>query len=108
MSLPVVDTEKLISSVTADSWREELENTSRKYHITAAWIAIIFDPIFAATDYINIPDHWVQLLIIRLSVALITFLSLQICLRRNFPSYIIAFVPVMLISAQNAYTFYWV
>ena len=106
MSLPVVDTEKLISSVTSDSWREELENTSRKYHITAAWIAIIFDPIFAATDYINIPEHWIQLLCIRLSVALITFVNLQVGLRRNFPSYVIAFVPVMLISAQNAYTFY--
>jgi len=35
----------------------KLEQASTRYHITAAWVAIIFDPVFAITDYLNIPNH---------------------------------------------------
>ena len=57
---------ELISQVTIESWKAELEKTSLTYHLIAAWVAIIFDPVFAFTDYINIPENWKQLLFIRL------------------------------------------
>lgn len=85
---------------------EELENASEKYHIWGAWIAIFADPVFAVTDYINIPNDWKDLLIIRLIVSLITFLVLHY--RKKFKiqsNTIIIFVPFVLISLQNAYTF---
>lgn len=85
---------------------EELEKASEKYHILGAWIAIIFDPIFAITDYINIPDGWTQLLIIRLSISAITLGVLLSRKRLKIQSNkIIVFIPFTLISLQNAYTF---
>lgn len=86
--------------------QEELELASEKYHIWGAWIAIFADPLFAVTDYINIPNDWKGLLAIRLSVSLITFLVLYF--RKSFKiksNTIIIFVPFVLISLQNAYTF---
>ena len=58
----------LIAQVTSESWKAELEKTSSTYHFIAAWVAIIFDPVFAFTDYINIPESWKQLLVIRLGI----------------------------------------
>lgn len=85
---------------------EELEKASEKYHLLGAWIAIIFDPLFAITDYINIPNNWSQLLVIRLSVSMITLGVLLSRNRFNIQSNkIIVFIPFTLISLQNAYTF---
>ncbi len=85
---------------------EELESASEKYHIWGAWIAIFADPVFAVTDYINIPNDWKNLLTIRLTVSLITFLVLYFRKRFKIKSNtIIIFVPFVLISLQNAYTF---
>ena len=61
-------TRDLISRVPEESWKYELELASSKYHVTASWIAILFDPVFAITDYINIPDRWQELFVIRLCV----------------------------------------
>ncbi len=84
----------------------ELEKSAEKYHVLGAWIAIIFDPFFAITDYINIPDSSTQLLIIRLSIAAITFailkLRTQLKIKTNT---VLIFIPFTLISLQNAYTF---
>jgi signal transduction histidine kinase len=95
----------LISGVSSESWKSELEKVSSKFHITAAWIAVLFDPIFAITDFINIPVHWKQLLVIRLSISLITLILLGLRKRRRLPSYLIVGVPFLLISIQNAYTY---
>jgi len=96
---------ELISQVTVESWKAELEKTSLTYHLIAAWIAIIFDPVFAFTDYINIPENWQQLLFIRLAISAIVF-SLVI-MRKTFhlPSYFIVAITFLLISLQNAYTY---
>lgn len=98
-------TKSLISEISTASWKQELEVASSRYHITGAWIAIIFDPIFAITDYINIPHSWTQLLIIRLSVSVITLLTLWVRKPWNLPSYLVVMIPFVLISVQNAYTF---
>jgi hypothetical protein len=61
-----------------DIWKSELEKSVRKYHVAAAWIGIVFDPVFAVTDYYNLPGHWEHLLLIRLTIALITLIGLVV------------------------------
>jgi phosphoserine phosphatase RsbU/P len=94
-----------ISRVSSVSWKPELEKASSRYHITAAWVAVIFDPLFAITDYFNIPGHWKELLFIRLGVAAVTIVTLLVRKRFSLPSNVIVLVPFLLISLQNAYTF---
>lgn len=86
----------------------ELEKTSSKFHLTAAWVAVIFDPVFAFTDYINIPQHWKVLLAIRIVVSIITLAAIIARRRLMFSSFIVAFIPFMLISIQNAYTYQYI
>jgi serine phosphatase RsbU (regulator of sigma subunit) len=105
MNTNVSETRDLISKVSLISWKLELEKASSNYHITAAWVAIIFDPLFAVTDYFNIHDHWRQLLLIRLAVSCLTFGLLLLRKKFQLPSFIIVLVPFLLISLQNAYTF---
>jgi serine phosphatase RsbU (regulator of sigma subunit) len=105
MNNSISETRELISRVSEDSSKHELEQASSRFHIIAAWVAIIFDPVFAATDFINIPQYWKQLLIIRLSIAAIIFVTLMLRKRLKLPSYAIVMVPFLLISVQNAYTY---
>jgi serine phosphatase RsbU (regulator of sigma subunit) len=100
-----LETREQISRVSTASWMPELELASSRYHITAAWVAVIFNPIFALTDFFNIPQHWENLLIIRLTVSIITIVTLAVRKKYHLPSYIIVLVPFLLISLQNAYTF---
>jgi len=95
----------LLREVTQDLWRPELEKTSSRFHITIAWVAVIVDPIFALTDYFNIPDSWETLLAIRLCVSAITLLVLSIRKRFELPSFVVAAIPFLLISLQNAYVY---
>src|SRR5688572_13724277 len=95
----------LIAKVSSASWKFELEKVSYKYHILAAWAAIIFDPVFSATDYFNIPESWQSLLIIRLAVSATILITLYTSKRYRWPSYVMVVVAFMLISLQNAYTY---
>lgn len=95
-------TEKNIES---DLWQADLEKSSSKYHTYGAYIAVIFNPIFGITDYLNIPHAWYQVLAIRVSISIITLIMLGIRTRFLFSSRILIFVPFLLISLQNAYTF---
>jgi signal transduction histidine kinase len=97
--------EALISQVPSASWRYELEKSSTRYHTVAAWAAIIFDPLFAVTDYFNIPGSWQYVFSIRIFVSLVTLSALILRKRYYLPSYIIVVVPFTLISLQNAYTY---
>lgn len=94
--------EDSISQVPEQLWREELEKVSLKYHTIAAWIAIIFDPLFSITDYYNIPENWKTLLYIRLTVAALTLTAVFLQRRLSLSSRILVIVPVLLISMQNA------
>jgi len=98
-------TNDLIAQVATQSWKSELEKTSSKYHFIAAWAAIIFDPVFAFTDYINIPESWKQLFVIRLSISFIVLMMLVLRKKFKIPSYFIVAVTFLLISLQNAYTY---
>lgn len=97
--------EEVIAQVLPDSWKTELERITFKYHLVAAWAAIIFDPIFAITDYFNIPESWQILFFIRVSICFITLATVLLQRRFQFPSYIIVIVPFTLISLQNAFTY---
>ena len=89
----------------ANSLKAELEKASSKYHIAAAWAAIIFDPLFAFTDFLNIPASWLQVLGIRLAVAFITLCTLAMRNKYQLSTQTIVLVPFVLISLQNAYTY---
>jgi signal transduction histidine kinase len=95
----------LISGVSTEAWKSELDLAASKYHLTILWVAIILDPLFILTDYINIPDSWQSLLIIRCSVSVITLLMVILHERLRIPSYVLVGITFVLISLQNAYTY---
>jgi hypothetical protein len=47
------------------TWKDDLEKSSARYHTYGAWIAIIFDPVFGITDYLNIPHAFKQIMALR-------------------------------------------
>ena len=51
----------LVKQITQDLWKPELELASSRFHITVAWVAVLLDPVFAFTDYINIPGKLAHL-----------------------------------------------
>jgi signal transduction histidine kinase len=93
------------ADLTSQAIADELDMASSKYHVIAAWVAIIFNPIFAYTDYINLYNQWQHVAIFRLSISLITLSTLFLTKQFKWPHYTIVVVPLMLISLQNAYAF---
>lgn len=84
-------------------WKLELKNTALKYHTIGAWVAIIFNLLFFVTDYINLPEHWLDFLTFRVCVSLTTLATLLLKDRLNLKVETIVFIPFLLISIQNAY-----
>jgi signal transduction histidine kinase len=101
----LAETRESILRISSSSWKAELDKKSYRYHITAVWVAIIFNPLFAFTDFINIPRDWKFLLVVRLLSSSITFLTLSFQRKLQLPLYSIVLVPFVLISLQNAYTY---
>lgn len=97
--------EALIEEVTADALQSEIELASDRFNIRAAWVAVVFVPVFAITDYLNIPDGWFQIFIIRCSISIITAAMLLGRKRWKLTSAWIAIVSFIMISLQNAYTY---
>lgn len=93
------------SPTISHSLKQELERSSDRFHIIGAYIAVIFNPIFGYTDYINIPENWTNVFIIRVFISVITLSLLLLKKKIVIPSYIVILVPFFLISLQNAYTF---
>jgi len=98
-------TEELIEEVTQEALRPEIEKASDRFNIRAAWVAVIFVPVFAITDYLNIPDGWVKIFVIRCSISIITLAMLLGRERWKLTSSHIAVIAFILISLQNAYTY---
>jgi len=95
---------KTNSSDTID-WQSELSATAFKYHSIVAWVAVIFNPIFAITDYYNNPEHFNTFFIFRICVSVSIVISLLLKDKfRKFPE-LIAYVPFLGISIQNAYMY---
>ncbi|MBM3447633.1 MAG: adenylate/guanylate cyclase domain-containing protein [Bacteroidetes bacterium] len=86
-------------------WEEDLEISSSRYHRYGAWIAVIFDPVFGITDYFNIPQAFNQIMSLRLSISIISALSLLAHKHKFINSKTLIFIPFLLISLQNAFTY---
>ncbi len=93
------------AELSQEAIERELAISSIKYHVIAAWVAILFNPLFAYTDYINLNSLWQHIGIIRVSISLITLLTLFLSKKEEGHSNRIVIVPLLLISLQNAYTF---
>lgn len=94
-----------MENVLKTNWERDLEQSSTKYHTYGAWIAVIFDPLFGLTDYFNIPHAFAQIFSIRLAIAVITLVALWLHRQDRINSKTLIFIPFLLISLQNAYTY---
>lgn len=94
-----------LSNIQQSSWMEEIKKHSKQFHRVGAWVAIFFDPLFGITDYFNIPDQWIKVMILRLVVAAMTFLGLMLHKRGKIDTFLMIAIPFTLISLQNAYTY---
>lgn len=94
-----------IGEIPKHLWEQELEITSGKFHVIAAWVAIICDPIFAITDYFNIGEAWLSVFYLRLGVVVLTAATLYLRRIYPIPSAAVVAVPLTTISLQNAYTY---
>jgi len=90
----------------ATGWEKELHTTAFKYHVLICWVAVIFDPIFAISDYYISPHHFKEFFILRLSTVAFIF-TLSNLLKKKFKDKpeIIALIPFLSISIQNAYMY---
>ncbi|SNS91687.1 Serine phosphatase RsbU, regulator of sigma subunit [Ekhidna lutea] len=84
-------------------WEEELKKATVKYHIAGSWVAVIFNLIFGATDYINVNHHFEVFFIFRLAVSALTAILLVLRKPLNISADFLIFVPFLLISVQNAF-----
>jgi serine phosphatase RsbU (regulator of sigma subunit) len=84
---------------------KEMEQYAYRYHVIGLWVAAIFDPIFAITDRINMPESWHKILILRLLVAVLSIFLLLLRKKYNYPSFVGAYIVFFAISLQNAYTY---
>jgi serine phosphatase RsbU (regulator of sigma subunit) len=94
-----------ISQITPVDWKTELKAAAFKYHVLIAWVAVGLNPIWAIGDYFNSPDHFTDFLIFRITVAILTLVV--VLMKSKFLKHpeIIAFIPFIGISVQNAYMF---
>lgn len=84
-------------------WESEIEKSVLKYHVITCWFAVVFNLLFFIADYLTLPEYWVSFLTFRTSVSLIVLITLLSYKKLNIPIEILGFVPVLLISVQNAY-----
>jgi signal transduction histidine kinase len=95
----------LVAHISPMAWKPELEKASERYHLIGCWVAILFDPVFAFTDYINTPEHWKLLLLIRVCVSMLILVTVLTKDKLNLSTYVVVSVPFVLISLQNAFTY---
>ena len=86
-------------------WQSELHKTALKFHVMIAWVAIILNPVWAIGDYFNIPVHFRDFLIFRIIVTLATLCGLLFRKKLRKRPEVIAFIPFLGISIQNAYMY---
>ena len=78
---------------------------ANKYHFIAAWVAIILNPIWGISDYFNSPNNFLGFSIFRIVISFVVFIT--VINRKKFSrcSELIALVPVLGISIQNAFMY---
>lgn len=87
----------------AVEWEGALKKTTVKYHIAGSWVAVVFNLVFGATDYINVNHHFEVFFIFRLAVSSLTAILLVLRKPLNISADFLIFVPFLLISIQNAF-----
>jgi sigma-B regulation protein RsbU (phosphoserine phosphatase) len=85
------------------NWRAELDKTAYKYHKITLWVAVVFNMLFFATDYINVYDYWEEFLTFRVVVSLICLITVLFHKKLHISIQLMGVIPVLLISIQNAY-----
>jgi phosphoserine phosphatase RsbU/P len=86
-------------------WQKEFKQTAFKYHSIIIVVAIALNPIWAISDYFVIPNYFVPFLIFRLSSSLLCGITYLVRAKLKDKPEIIAFVPFIAISIQNAYMY---
>jgi len=84
-------------------WKQELEKSTQKYHLITCWVGVIFNLLFSVADYFTLPAYWIPFLVFRISVSLIILLSIISYKKGKIPIEFLGFIPVILISIENAY-----
>jgi serine phosphatase RsbU (regulator of sigma subunit) len=82
---------------------QDFKKFANKYHLIAAWVAIILNPIWGIIDYFNSPDNFVNFTIFRLAISVIILIT--VFYKKKFvrcPE-MIGLVPFLGIAIQNAY-----
>ena len=69
-SKPTSGYQREFAAVSEAEWRLEVKQSVRRFHLIAAWAAIIFDPLVGLADYFNIPESWLPVFYIRIAVAI--------------------------------------
>lgn len=87
------------------NWEEEFRNTAFKYHVLVAWVAVGLNPLWVVADYFNLPQHFNDFLWFRIITSLATLIGVLLKDKfRKIPE-VIAFIPFLGISIQNAYMY---
>ncbi|MGQ0828375.1 MAG: PP2C family protein-serine/threonine phosphatase [Bacteroidota bacterium] len=94
-----------INNDNSVDWESELKLTAFKYHVLIAWVAIILNPIWVIADYYTNPLHAIDFLIFRAIVSFATLLAIFFKNKLKDRPEIIALVPFLGISIQNAYMY---
>jgi sigma-B regulation protein RsbU (phosphoserine phosphatase) len=87
------------------TWESELNASAFKYHFIVAWVAMIFNPLWAIGDYFNVPAHFYDFLFFRLAISVATLIVFFFRKKLINKPHIIAFVPFLGIAIQNAYMY---
>jgi sigma-B regulation protein RsbU (phosphoserine phosphatase) len=87
------------------NWESELKVAAFKYHVLIAWVAVLLNPVWAFADYYTIPAHATDFFIFRVSISSAILITIAFKKRLQHHPEIIALVPFIGISIQNAYMY---
>ena len=90
-------------NATSVNWQSEINKTILRYHTIALWVAVIFNMLFFVTDYFNIYEYWQEFLTFRVAVSFVCLVTVLFHEKIKIPIEVLGFIPVFLISIQNAY-----
>jgi sigma-B regulation protein RsbU (phosphoserine phosphatase) len=90
---------------SAVDWETALHTTAFKFHVIIAWVAVVLNPIWAVGDYFNAPNHFLDFFIFRIAVSIATVVVLGFRNKLKNKPELIALIPFIGISVQNAYMY---
>jgi serine phosphatase RsbU (regulator of sigma subunit) len=73
------------------SLAESLQENSLKLHKIMVWAAVVIVPGFSLLDFYLAPNHWAELIVLRLTVAVLCYLSLFLQKKFQLRSEVIAY-----------------